>query len=112
METENAVAGVRGTTFRVDAHADKSVLVRVYAGAVAVARPPDERPPNPGGTLRKEVPGPAEVTRAGLRMGEAGRRAQMQIVISKKGEPGEPTPFTPADEADDTSAKWNQWGAK
>src|SRR6185312_3472562 len=27
VETDNAVAGVRGTTFRVDARADKSVLV-------------------------------------------------------------------------------------
>jgi len=105
VETENAVAGVRGTTFRVDAHADKSVLVRVYAGAVAVARPQDETPANPEGTLRKEVPGPAEVTRAAW---EKLVGAQMQIVISKKGEPGEPTPFTDADEANDPFAKWNQ----
>lgn len=50
INTENAVAGVRGTTFRVNALADKSTLIKVYAGAVAVSNAPyfakkaDEKP--------------------------------------------------------------------
>lgn len=40
VKTENAVAGVRGTTFRINALADASTLVKVYTGAVAVSNAP------------------------------------------------------------------------
>jgi hypothetical protein len=103
VETENAVAGVRGTTFRVDANADKSVLVRVYDGSVAVAKaaPPGGAPAEE----RREVPGPQEVTRdAWERL--VGR--QMQIAISADGTPGEPEQFSPDVDQDDPFARWNQ----
>jgi hypothetical protein len=104
VETENAVAGVRGTTFRVDANADKSVLVRVYDGSVAVAkRTPlyaDKRRP-----ARREVPGPDEVTRDEWEK-LVGR--QMQIFISADGTPGEPEQFSPDVDNDDPFALWNQ----
>ena len=105
VETENAVAGVRGTTFQVDARTDKSVLVRVFDGAVAVAQPQAEPAKNPAGTLRHEIAGPQEVTRAAW---EKLVGAQMQIVVSKKGVPGEPAPIAPADIEKDTWVKWNQ----
>jgi hypothetical protein len=98
VETENAVAGVRGTTFRVDARVDKSVLVRVYAGAVAVAKPTTS-----SGGSRHEVAGPQEVSRDQWEK-LVGR--QMQIVIGSDGTPGDPTPF--GAEADDDFAKWNE----
>jgi peptide/nickel transport system substrate-binding protein len=62
VATDNAVAGVRGTTFRVDAHADRSVLVRVYAGAVAVASP-GQLGGKGSSSGRHEVPGPSQVTK-------------------------------------------------
>ncbi len=105
VETENAVAGVRGTTFRVDARSDKSVLVRVYAGAVAVAK---NVPLYPGGTKpgeREEVAGPEEVTRD---QWEKLVGQQMQIVIGPDGSPGEPTRFAAEDEKGDEWAKWNE----
>jgi hypothetical protein len=104
VETENAVAGVRGTTFRVDANADRSVLVRVYDGSVAVAKKPplyeEKRRPD-----RREVPGPAEVTRDEWEK-LVGR--QMQIFISADGTPGEPEQFSPDADKDDPFALWNQ----
>ena len=102
IETENAVVGVRGTTLRVDAHEDKSVLVRVYEGRVAVSRPiyatgkPAER---------REVPGPEEVSRERWEK-LVGR--QMQILVAADGTPGTPGPFTEADEKDDEWSAWNK----
>ncbi len=104
IETENAVAGVRGTTFRVDARADKSVLVRVYDGTVAVAKPvyATGKP----GEERREVEGPQEVTRE---QWEKIVGAQMQVVIAADGTPGDPEPVPEgADKGDD----WAQWNLK
>jgi hypothetical protein len=104
IETENAVAGVRGTTFRVDAQEDRSVLVRVYSGTVAVRRnAPSYARPEDGG--RREVPGPEEVTRDAWEKLVGG---QMQILISADGTPGVPAPFTEADEAGDDWSAWNR----
>jgi hypothetical protein len=102
VETENAVAGVRGTTFRVDANQDNSVLVRVYDGQVAVA--PGAATGAGKGGERREVPGPQEVTREQWEK-LVGR--QMQIVISADGTPGDPEPFSPDVDQDDPFARWN-----
>jgi hypothetical protein len=104
IETENAVAGVRGTTFRVDARTDKSVLVRVYAGAVAVAK---NVPIYATGKdePRHEVAGPEEVSRERW---EKIVGKQMQIVIAADGTPGEPEKFAEDADKDDAWAKWNQ----
>jgi hypothetical protein len=101
VETENAVAGVRGTTFRVDAREDKSVLVRVYDGAVAVGKNAPAAAPGE----RHEVEGPQEVSREQWEK-LVGR--QMQIEIAADGTPGEPAPFTPDVDKDDPFARWNQ----
>jgi hypothetical protein len=105
VETENAVAGVRGTTFRVDARPDKSVLVRVYAGAVAVAKKAPLYQTSKPGEERREVQGPEEVSRERWEK-LVGR--QMQIVVAADGTPGEPTRFDAAAEKDDDWARWNQ----
>ena len=104
VETENAVAGVRGTTFRVDARTDKSVLVRVYAGAVAVAK---NVPIYATGKNepRHEVEGPQEVSRETW---EKLVGKQMQIVIAADGTPGDPEKFAEDVDKDDAWAKWNQ----
>ncbi len=105
VETENAVAGVRGTTFRVDANTDKSVLVRVYAGTVAVAKNVPIYATGKKDEARHEVAGPDEVSREQWEK-IVGR--QMQIVIAADGTPGDPEQFSPDVEKDDAWAKWNQ----
>ena len=105
VETENAVAGVRGTTFRVDARTDKSVLVRVYAGTVAVAKNIPIYARGKPGEPRREVPGPDEISRE---QWEKIVGKQMQILIAADGTPGEPTQFALDVDKDDAWAKWNQ----
>ncbi len=105
IETENAVAGVRGTTFRVDARADKSVLVRVYAGAVAVAKNAPSYASDKPGDARREVAGPDEVSRDQWEH-LVGR--QMEIVIAADGTPGAPAKFDAEKDGEDDWAIWNR----
>jgi hypothetical protein len=106
VETENAVAGVRGTTFRVDARADKTTLVKVYAGSVAVG------PSAPIYSLghkkaeRKLVSGPQQVSREQWEK-LVGR--MMQIVVGADGRPTEPTAF---DEKEDAKDEWVAWNTE
>ncbi len=104
VKTENAVAGVRGTTFRVDASKDKSVVVKVYSGTVAVAAGPLPRPEHggaaPAGT-RQQVAGPKEVTRE---QWERIVTSMMQVKVAADGSPAEPEQFALA-QADE----WETW---
>jgi len=122
VQTANAVAGVRGTTFRVDARADRSVVVKVYGGSVAVAgRGPIPRPSRagpgdgpkeereaevgPGKKVRRQVPGPSEVSRDSWErlVGE-----MMQVRVAADGTPAEPEPFALAEAKADAFEAWNR----
>jgi len=104
VATDNAVAGVRGTTFRVDAHADRSVLVRVYAGAVAVASP-GQLVGKGSSSGRHEVPGPSQVSKQKY---EKLLAAMMQVKVAANGDIGAPERFAEADDAKDSWVAWNQ----
>lgn len=107
VQTENAVAGVRGTTFRVDAARDRSVVVKVYSGTVAVAAGPIPRPDHGGGADpgkkpdRKQVAGPSEVTRE---QWEKIVTTMMQVKVSADGRPTEPEEFALAGKDE-----WEAW---
>jgi hypothetical protein len=102
VKTENAVAGVRGTTFRVDASTDQSCVVKVYSGTVAVAAGPLPRPLHGApGAPRQQVPGPAEVTRE---QWERIVTSMMLVKVAADGRPAEPESFALA-EADE----WESW---
>ncbi len=109
VQTENAVAGVRGTTFRVDAAKDRSVVVKVYGGTVAVAQGALPRPAHVAGKdgkpERHEVPGPQEVSRE---QWERIVTSMMQVRVSAEGVPGEPEAFALADAGTDEWEAWNR----
>jgi hypothetical protein len=106
VRTENAVAGVRGTTFRVDAATDKSVVVKVYSGTVAVAGGAIPRPEHKGGKPeRKQIPGPKQVTRE---QWEKIVTAMMEVRVAADGTPGEPERFALASPGEDEWEEWNR----
>jgi hypothetical protein len=118
VKTENAVAGVRGTTFRVDAANDKSVVVKVYSGTVAVAsgpipRPEHNAPGTPGTTgatpsgkkERVQIAGPKEVTRE---QWEKIVTNMMEVRVSSDGVPTEPEKFALATPGEDEWEEWNR----
>jgi hypothetical protein len=106
VRTETAAAGVRGTSFRVDARQDRSTLVRVYQGAVAVVGTAGavQGTPEPA-PERRQVQGPAQVTRQEW---EQRVEAMMGVEVSAAGRVGEPAPFDPAAEAEDEWVQWNR----
>ncbi|HEY3452841.1 MAG TPA: FecR family protein [Myxococcales bacterium] len=106
VTTERAVAGVRGTVFRVDAEKSKAVTVKVYDGTVAVAgNQAQTSAPAPKKGERVQVAGPKEVTKGEW---EKLVGAMMQVKVSAAGVPTEPTKLSEADEAKDAWTAWNR----
>jgi hypothetical protein len=114
VKTENAVAGVRGTTFRVDAASDRSVVVKVYSGTVAVASGPIPRPEHEGEgktevakdkPARRQVAGPQQVTRE---QWEKIVTSMMEVRVSAEGIPTEPATFAVAAAGQDEWEEWNR----
>ena len=123
VETSNAVAGVRGTTFRIDSKRDKSTVVRVYTGAVAVSNAPIYAKPGavkktggkfqmpkqgvkPGGPGRVEVAGPTEVTKKEWE--EFVAKAMQEVRVAADGKISEPIAFDSNADAADEWVSWNK----
>ncbi len=112
VKTSNAVAGVRGTVYRVNVEEDNSALVKVYDGSVYVANPPRDTSRSIDTSMAPhEVAGPHEVPPP---YHEVSReewteivKAMQQISISPQGIPSKPQDFDPKADADDW-VKWNQ----
>jgi hypothetical protein len=108
VETENAIVGVRGTVFRMNVDLDRSAMVRVYRGSVAVRKP--HRIPAPGepGSEVQRVPGPTRVPGPHRVTMEEWIRiveAMQQITVSPEGIPSKPRTFTMEEDLND----WVQW---
>jgi hypothetical protein len=109
VSCENAVAGVRGTIYRMNVEDDKSALVKVYDGEVAVAsaaakkegNAPVNGPPTPvaGPTT---VAGPKPVS---MEQWVYIVKSMQQIRIKSDGNAEEPKDFTEAEDRD----AWVDW---
>jgi hypothetical protein len=108
--SQNAVAGVRGTTYRMNVNSDTSVVVKVYKGAVQVSGPPKpvEKPGGISEPSRAEGPqpvaGPRPVT---MQEWTYIVRAMQQIVVYPDGTVSKPFRFNPQADMDDW-VRWNQ----
>jgi hypothetical protein len=110
VKTSNAVAGVRGTVYRVNVDEDQSALVKVYDGEVYVANPPrDAMKPGDKVTEPHPVAGPHEVPppmhEVSMEEWTVIVKAMQQISISPQGVASQPQDFDPKADADD----WVMW---
>lgn len=113
VKTVNAVAGVRGTVYRVNVNDDNSALVKVYDGTVAVDGMQRSQPaaPPPGGFAAPvPVPGPHEVPppyhEVTMEEWHVIVKSFQQISISPQGVASKPQDFDPQKDMDDW-VKWN-----
>jgi ferric-dicitrate binding protein FerR (iron transport regulator) len=105
-----AVAGVRGTVYRINVDQDQSALVRVYDGTVEVkgGGKSAEQAAKPGAPTRvagpKPIPGPHKVT---MEEWTVIIKAMQQVRIGANGVPEKARDFTEAEDRD-AWVDWNQ----
>ncbi|MGV8058688.1 MAG: FecR domain-containing protein [Smithellaceae bacterium] len=109
VSCENAVAGVRGTIYRMNVEDDKSALVKVYDGEVSVAAATAQKDQKKSVTgPPKPVAGPTAV--AGPKPVSMDEwvyivKSMQQIRIKSDGQAEEPKEFTEAEDRD----AWVDW---
>lgn len=112
VSSEHAIAGVRGTIYRMNVYDDTSVLVRTYDGEVYVKEGEgriEEPAPSTGPPTRiagpSRIPGPRKVS---MEEWLYIIKSMQQIVVNADGTPGVPRAF---DEAEDRN-EWVDWNKK
>ncbi|MDQ1277000.1 MAG: FecR protein [Thermodesulfobacteriota bacterium] len=102
ISSDNAVAGVRGTVYRMNVDQDASALVRVYDGEIAVsgATKPLEAPKAIGPPTK--IAGPTKVT---MEEWTVIIRSRQQITVGPDGAASKPREFTEQEDRDE----WVDW---
>lgn len=112
ISCQNAVAGVRGTIYRMDVENDQSAMVKVYDGEVSVAgvakkqqpTSPVVGPPRPvAGPSAVEGPKPVSMEKWVYIV-----KSMQKIQITAEGQAREPEAFTEASEEADDWVQWNK----
>ena len=108
---QNAVAGVRGTVYRMDVEGDQSAQVKVYDGEVRVAGVPrKQQPAVPAVGPPKPVAGPTVIDGpkpVSMEEWVYIVKSMQQIPITSDGQAQKPEAFTESDDMDDW-VKWNK----
>lgn len=111
VSCQNAVAGVRGTVYRMDVETDQSALVKVYEGEVNVSAPRKATPmPDYAAGAPKPVAGPTTV--AGPKPVTMDEwvyivKSMQKIQINSDGKTQPPGAFNESEDLDDW-VKWNK----
>lgn len=115
VKTQNAVAGVRGTVFRVNVERDEATVVKVYNGAVAVAAPllsGSEEPVATGPIDPNRKPIAAPYSKVSQKEFEHLLGKMMQIRIAKGGTVSQAAPSAFTEEEDSKAEpEWVRWNA-
>ncbi len=109
VRTANAVAGVRGTIYRVNAEEDKSAVVKVYEGSVSVEGITRQNVTQPSSSPPVPVPGPHAVPppyhEVTMEEWHVIVGSFQQVTITPEGRPSEPADFKLQEDMDD----WVRW---
>jgi len=119
VKTENAVAGVRGTVFRVNIDRDKASVVKVYNGAVAVSNSPffanAGAAPDPSDAISpikkdRKLLAKNPFEQVSKKEFEQIVAQMMQVTVRADGSMEKATAFTmDQDKVDEAEAEWVNW---